>query len=122
MFFFRPPFIRLLVQYTFPHAGDVSLDTGAQLQFPAQRPQTVSDGGDLAVDSRAALPRPAPLVKLPALVCQGVDLRLDGVILHGKLLRCFYAGFHQIAKLFLIAVKLDDLTPHRKSRPVSRTA
>ena len=53
----------------------------------------------------------AYLIQLPPLVRQGVDLRLQGVILHGELVRRLNAIFHQILKLLLIAFKFDNLRP-----------
>ena len=50
----------------------------------------------------------AYLIQLPPLVRQGVDLRLQGVILHGELVRRLNAIFHQILKLLLVSVKFDD--------------
>lgn len=56
----------------------------------------------------------AYLIQLPPLVRQGVDLRLQGVILHGELARRLNTVFHQILKLFLVSVKFDDLRPGDK--------
>ena len=53
----------------------------------------------------------ADFIQLSPLVCQGVNTGLQRVILHGELARCLNAVFHQILKLLLIAVKLDDLRP-----------
>ena len=94
-----------------PHRGQVALDTDAQLQIPAQRPQAACDLSDLLGDALAALSGSFCFVEVPALVRQGVDLRLERVILHGKLFRRFNAIFHQIGELPLIAVKFDDFLP-----------
>ncbi len=59
----------------------------------------------------------AYLIQLPPLVRQGVDLCLQGVILHGELLHRLNAVFHQILKLLLIAFKFDDLRPGDNRRP-----
>ena len=93
------------------HRGQVALDTDTQLQVPAQFPQSACDLGDLLGDALAALSGALCFVEVPALVRQGVDLRLERVILHGKLLRRFNAVFHQVGELPLIAVKFDDFLP-----------
>lgn len=70
-----------------PDAGDVALNAGAQFQVTAQRPQSGGDGGDLIADSLAVPATPAQAVQRPPPVGQGVDLSLQCVVLHGKLLR-----------------------------------
>jgi len=64
----------------------------------------------------------AYLIQLPPLVRQGVDLRLEGVILHGELARRLNTVFHQILKLLLVSVKFDDLRPGDNRRPPPGTA
>lgn len=61
-------------------------------------------------------------VQVPAPVCEGVDLRLQGVILHGQLFRCFNTVLVEIAKLPLIAVQFDKFLARGKGRPCLRTA
>lgn len=90
------------------YCGHIPLNTGAQLQFPAQPPQTLGNLSDILGDFLAAPSGPFCVVKPPALVCQGVDLRLERVILHGKLGRCLNVVLHQIGKLLLVTVKLDQ--------------
>lgn len=104
------------------YRGQVALDTDAQFQVPAQLPQAAGDLGDLLGDALTALSGPLCFVEVPALVRQGVDLRLERVVLHGKLFRRFNAIFHQIGKLPLVAVKFGDFLPQQKSRPIPRTA
>ena len=94
-----------------PHCGQVALDTDAQLQVPAQLPQAAGDLGDFLGDALASLSGPICLVQIPPLVRQRVNLRLERIILHGKLFRRFNAVFHQIGKLPLVAVKFGDFLP-----------
>lgn len=65
---------------------------------------------------------PPQAVQVPAPVCEGVDLRLQGVILHGQLFRCFNTVLVEIAKLPLIAVQFDKFLARGKGRPCLRTA
>lgn len=95
--------------YGFPYPGYVALDADAELQLPAQRPETASNGGDLLRGRPAVLSGPADAVQHPPLVGQGVYFSLQSVILHGKLLRRFNAVSVQIGKLRLVAVKADHL-------------
>ena len=50
-------------------------------------------------------------VQIGPAVSQGVDLRLQRLLLHGQLLHTVDAIFPQVVELFLIAFKLDDLRP-----------
>ena len=65
---------------------------------------------------------PPQTVQIPAPVREGVDLRLQGVILHGQLFRCFNTVLVEKAKLPLIAVQLDKFLARGKGRPCLRTA
>ena len=94
------------------YCGQVLLNAGTQLQFPAQFPQAGSNGVDAQGRGFAAPSGPSVVVKAPPPVCQGVNLRLDGVMLHGKLHRRLNTVFHQIGKLPLVSVKLPDFLPH----------
>ena len=93
------------------HRGQVALNTDAQFQVAAQLPQAAGDLGDFLGDALAAMSGPFCLVQIPALVRQSVDLRLERVVLHGKLFRRFNAIFHQIGELPLVAVKFGDFLP-----------
>ena len=95
-----------------PHRGQIALNTDAQLQVPAQFPQAAGDLSDFLGDVLAALSGPLCFVQIPPLVRQSIDLRLERVILHGKLFRRLNAVFHQIGKLPLVAVKFSDFLPH----------
>lgn len=100
----------------------ILLDADAQLQLPAQLPQAGGDGGDILGNALPASSSPFRIVDVPALVCQGVDLRLERVMLHGQLRRCFNVVFHQVDELPLAAVKPPDFIPQQKNRPIPRTA
>lgn len=86
-------------------------NAGAQLQLPAQFPQTGGDIGNGLGRVPAAPSGPLDVVKNPPLFRQGVDLRLKGVMLHGQLIRCLDAVLHQIGKLPLVSVKPPDFVP-----------
>lgn len=94
------------------YCGQVLLNADAQLQFPAQNPQTGGNGVDAQGGGLATPSGPPVVVEAPAPVRQGVDLRLDGVMLHGELCRRFNAVFHQVGKLPLVSIKFHDLIPH----------
>lgn len=65
---------------------------------------------------------PPQTVQVPAPVREEVDLRLQSVVLHGQLLRCFNMILVEIAKLPLIAVQFDKFLARGKGRPCLRTA
>ena len=50
-------------------------------------------------------------VQVGPAVCQGVDLRLQCLLLHSQLLHAVDTVFTKIKELFLVAVKLDGLCP-----------
>ena len=50
-------------------------------------------------------------VQIGPAVSQGVDFRLQRLLLHGQLLHTVDAVFAKIKELLLVAVKLDDLCP-----------
>lgn len=93
------------------YCGQVLLDAEAQLQLPAQNPQTGGNGVDAQGSGLAAPSGPSVVVEAPPPVRQGVDLRLEGVMLHGELCRRFNAVFHQVGKLPLVSVKFPDFIP-----------
>ena len=82
----------------------------------------VGYAGDFIADGLAALSVPAQAVQARPPVRQGVYLRLQGVVLHGKLLRRLYAVAVEIEELALVAVEPDHLLPRGKGRPRMRTA
>lgn len=94
------------------YRGQVLLNAGTQLQIPAQFPQTGGDGVDAQGCGFAAPSGPSVVVKAPPPVRQGIDLRLDGVMLHGELCRRFNTVSHQVGKLPLVSVKFPDFLPH----------
>ena len=107
-------------RYCLPDPGNVALNTGTQLQIAAQLPQL---GGNAADFLRyLILSGPPQPVQVPAPFCEGVDLRLQGVVLHGQLLRRLNVIAVEKAELSLILLQLDKLPAHGKSRPWLRTA
>lgn len=90
----------------------IFLNADAQLQFPAQLPQTGGDGVDAQGSGFAAPSGLSVVIEAPPPIRQGIDLRLDGVMLHGELFRRFNTGFHQVSKLPLVSVKFPDFLPH----------
>lgn len=101
-------------RHRLPNVGDIALNAGAQLRVAAQRPQLGGNVTDLL--RHFLLPGPPQAVQLAAPVREGVYLRLQGVILHGQLLRRFNTIAVEIPELLLIAVQLDKLPAHGKSR------
>ena len=65
---------------------------------------------------RLLLPGPPQAVQFAAPVREGVDLRLQGVILHGQLLRRFDMIVVEIPELLLVAVQLNKLPARGKGR------
>ena len=93
------------------YRGQVLLDADAQLQLPAQPPQAVSNGVDAQGSGLAAPSGPSVVIEAPPPIRQGVDLRLEGVMLHSELCRRFNAVFHQVGKLPLVSVKFPYFIP-----------
>ena len=104
------------------HHGQIFFNADAQLQLPAQPPQAGGNGVDAQGRGLAAPSCPSVVIKAPPSIRQGVDLRLEGVMLHSELCHRFNAVFHQVSKLPLVSVKFSDFLTHRKSRPISRAA
>ena len=50
----------------------------------------------------------ADLIQFAPPVAPCVYVRLQGVVLHGKLLHRLNTVFYQVSELFLVSVKLDD--------------
>ena len=69
--------------YRCPDCGQVALNADAQLQFPAQFPQAGGDGGDFPGGALVQPSSPFCIVEVTALIRQGVDFRLERIILHG---------------------------------------
>lgn len=108
--------------YGLLYGGYIFLDADAQLQLPAQPPQAGGNGVDAQGRGLAAPSCPSVVIKAPPSIRQGVDLRLEGIMLHSELCRRFNAVFHQVGKLPLVSIKFSDFLPHGKSRPISRAA
>ena len=99
--------------FPLPDLRDGLLDLAAHPQLGAEGPQGLGDRADLTVH---ILPTPLPPVQSSPLVCQGVDLRLEGVLQHGKLGGAVDTVGLQEAELGGVAAQLGGFFPNAEGQ------
>lgn len=105
-----------------PYFGYITLDAGAQFEVTAQGAYLFGDACNFFRNGLAPVSCPLDVVEVAAAVGEGVNGRLQGVVLHGELVGGVNVVLVEIGKLLLVAVKLNEILPHNKGRPFNWTA